>query len=807
MQRQNFPVKPVANPSAVVSGENYRFTVLTDGLLRYEWAPDGCFEDHASTFAVNRDLPVPDFRLSDKPDKLEIITPRFHLTYDKKPFSASGLHAVVKGKITEHASVWRYGEEVGPREFEWGNLGGTARTLDDINGRTAVEVGVVSRRGFATIDDSQSMLFDGEGWVTGRRPGERVDGYLFAYALDYRACMKAFFAVSGPQPLLPRWALGNWWSRYYAYRADEYLALMDEFRAKGIPMAVAVLDMDWHLIHDEVVHESGASGWTGYTWDRKLFPDPPAFLEELKRRKLRVTLNDHPAEGVYSYEDPYVEMSKALDHDTSHNDPVPFDITDRKFLDAFFDILHRGLENQGVDFWWIDWQQGRYSRIPGVDPLWMLNHYHFLDSARDNRRPLTFSRYAGPGSHRYPVGFSGDTHVTWDSLHFQPEFTATASNIGYGWWSHDIGGHMLGCKDDELATRWLQFGIFSPIMRLHSTSNPWNTKEPWLFGIEAQVVMTDFLRLRHRLMPYIYTMNARSACDGEPICQPLYWDFPRRQETYRHRNQYFFGSELMIAPITEPRDPKLRLGRVRAWLPPGRHIDIFTGAVYDGDRELWLNRPLGGYPVFAHEGAIIPMDAASEPLNGGDNPIAFEILVVVGADGSFEMVEDDGTGSNPQETHWSRTPIKYTQATGTLTIGPTTGGSGIPTSRDWSVRFVGLTNLLALHTFVAGAETKVTPGAVQNGILLRLGPCPTSSELVVSVGENPQLDVTDAPGHIFALLSDTQIDFGLKEAIWAVLKSEVPNGIQASRLHALDMDTKLLDALLEYLLADSRAAC
>jgi alpha-glucosidase (family GH31 glycosyl hydrolase) len=805
MQRHQFPVKPVANASAVVSGENYRFTVLTDGLLRYEWAPDGVFEDRASTFAVNRDLPVPHIRLSNTPEKLEIVTSRFHLTYNKKPFSASGLTVLIKGKIGNHGSVWRYGDDdVGESQF--GNLGGTARTLDDVNGRIALGPGVISRRGYATVDDSQSMLFDEKGWVAGRKPGERIDGYLFAYALDYRGAIKALFALSGPQPLLPRWALGNWWSRYYAYRADEYLALMDEFRAKGIPLSVAVLDMDWHLIHDPAVHQSGASGWTGYTWDRKLFPDPPAFLAELHRRNLRVTLNDHPAEGVHSYEDPYEEMSKALGHDTSNKDPIPFDITDRKFLDTFFDILHRNFENEGVDFWWIDWQQGPYSRMPGVDPLWMLNHFHFLDSARENRRPLTFSRFAGPGSHRYPVGFSGDTHVTWESLHFQPEFTSTASNIGYGWWSHDIGGHMLGSKDDELATRWLQFGIFSPIMRLHSTSNPWNTKEPWLFGIEAEIVMKDALRFRHRLMPYIYTMNMRSASGDEPIVQPIYWDYPRREEAYRVKNQYFFGSELMVAPITEPRDPRLRLARVRAWFPPGRHVDIFTGAVYDGDRGLWVSRPLGGYPVFAREGSIIPLDAAEQPLNGGDNPNSFEVLIVIGADGTFEMVEDDGTGSNPSEINWARTLFEFTQASGTLTIGPAKGASA-GGDREWNVRFVGVTSQMPIRVLVDGVERKVVAKPVKNGTLVMAGACKSSSELVIKLCENPQLDVTDPPAHIFPLLSDAQIEFDLKEEIWAVLKSKVSPSIQASRLHAIKMDLKLLDALLEYLLADSRLGC
>lgn len=118
-------------------------------------------------------------------------------------------------------------------------------------------------------------------------------------------------------------------------------------------------------------------------------------------------------------------------------------------MDAYFDMHHR-MEAEGVDFWWLDWQQGGVTRQKGLDPLWMLNHMHYLDSGRGGNWPLTFSRYAGPGSHRYPVGFSGDTIVTWESLAFQPQFTATASNIGYGWWSHDIGGHMFGYRNEEL---------------------------------------------------------------------------------------------------------------------------------------------------------------------------------------------------------------------------------------------------------------------------------------------------------------------------------------------------------------------
>ena len=402
--------------------------------------------------------------------------------------------------------------------------------------------------------------------------------------------------------------------------------------------------MDWHLVNDPIVK---GSGWTGYTWNRKLFPDPEGFMKEMHDMNLKVTLNDHPASGVRNWEDQYEDMAKAVGQDTSNGDPVVFDIANRKFNDAYFDVLLASLEKQGVDFWWMDWQQGPHSRTPGVDPLWMLNHYHYLDNKSGGKRPWLSRVTLVLAAIVILLAFSGDTYITWESLDFQPEFTATASNIGYNWWSHDIGGHYFGHRDEELATRWLQLGVFSPIMRLHSSDNPFITKEPWTFGPEVRSIMNNFLRLRHRLLPYLYSMNVRSAKHSEPIVQPLYWHHPEVTAAYNHKNEYFFGSELLVAPITSPSDALTRLGRVQAYIPKGRHVDIFTGVVYDGNRELTLYRPLSNPPVLAREGSIVPLDGSAVPTNNCANPRSYEILLVVGADGHFEIFEDDGYGRRP----------------------------------------------------------------------------------------------------------------------------------------------------------------
>lgn len=810
---------PNHQPSPYVGGKDrdkYRFTVLTDGVLRYEWAPDGKFEDRPSAFAAQREQKeVPEYRVRESQESLEIVTSRFHMTYNKQAFTAHGFFAVVLGYTNQ---TWRFGEHSE-------TLGGTFRTLDGVDGRVVVDPGVASRHGFASIDDSRTMLFTDNGFIAPRNPGpDRVDGYLFCYGHDYREAVRALYKISGPQPLLPRWALGNWWSRYYEYTADSYLELVDNFKANHIPLSVGVIDMDWHLVKDPRVVAAGVTGWTGYSWNRELFPDPAAFIKELHRRKLKTSLNEHPAEGIANYEDVYAAVAEALHFDTSNKETIPFDCTDLRFLEAYFDIVIKHLEDDGTDFWWVDWQQGPFSRMPNVDPLWVLNHFHFLHNEQlqakrkpsegGGSRPVVFSRYGGPGSHRYPVGFSGDTVISWDSLQFQPEFTATASNIGYGWWSHDIGGHMKGIRDDDLTSRWVQLGVLSPIMRLHSTKNPWVCKEPWKLpagsGQGPRDVVTKFLRLRHRLIPYLHTMNARAAEEGYPLVQPMYWEYPDRSEAYQVPNQYYFGTEMIVAPITSPQNLATKTGKVKAWLPPGRHVDFFTGVVYDGDRFMWLNRTLDKAPLLLKQGAIVPLDASPDLDNGVANPDSFEIIVVIGADGEFVLLEEDEVEDDEpklprKSASWLRTFISYTQSTGVLKIEPSAEGK-TPRARDWTLRLLGCKISNCLHIQNEGSSCTSESIQIDNGMLIHIGKIPPGGKAVLELGEDPQLSVNDPIELSYPIAFDAQIPFKTKEAIGSIMSPKsIPATVRAAQVDATDMDADLRLVLKEFLLADSRS--
>ncbi len=766
--RFHLPATPHANPEAVLTGPHWRVTVLTDGLLRLEWSNDGGFEDRASTFAWHRDLPVPPFQVIDGEDHLEVLTERLHLRYDRGPFSASGLSVQARGRISNHRSTWRYGTT--PRA-----LGGTARTLDDVDGRIALEPGITSRDGVGVLDDSRSFLFTDDGWIAPREGEDRLDLYVFAYGHDYTAALQAFYAVSGPQPVLPRWALGNWWSRYHRYSAESYLALLDRFEDEQLPFSVAVLDMDWHKV--DSVPERYGTGWTGYTWEPELFADPPAFLAELHRRGLRATLNLHPHEGVQPFEDVYPAMARALGVDPDSDLGIPFDVTDPDFMTAYFEVLHHGLEEQGVDFWWIDWQQGTHSRIPGVDPLWMLNHFHFLDSGRQDRRPLTFTRYAGPGSHRYPVGFSGDTIISWASLDFQPEFTAAASDLGFGWWSHDIGGHLAGVRDDDLATRWAQYGVFSPINRLHSSSNPFLVKEPWMYPGQARAAMSAALRLRHRLVPYLHTMNHRSATQGLPLVRPMYHLHPGDPRAYTVPNQYAFGDQLLVAPITSPRDPVTLTGSVRAWLPEGVWGDIFTGHVYDGDRELTLHRDEDSIPVLLPAGGMLVLAGPAE-LDAAKNPDHLEVLLLPGADGRAELVEDDGTGTTPETIPAARTPLTWNQDEGRLVVGPASGPAGVlPEERSWTVTVLGLPE--PPEVLLDGRGLPVTSQGARHSVTVT--GVRADAELVLQLPGGLQPATDQLPDRLFGVLNAAQLEHQAKLTAWQTLCSDLPDHRPAGR--------------------------
>ena len=635
------PVKynPEANEANIVIFGNARFTFLTSAMVRIEYACDGVFEDRPTLKVVNRLTQSVHFQKEIKENKITIKTDSICLQYtnDEQNFNPGNME--IQFTLNGESVVWHPGQK------DPANLKGTIRTLDQMKGnmrwhnekfkKVELEQGLLSRSGWALIDDSKEIVLDNNDnryWVKAREEGERTDWYFMAYGHEYKQALYDAMKIFGTQPLPPRFSLGYWWSRYWAYTDKEMEKIVNDLNRMNIPLDVLVVDMDWHL-----------DGWTGYTWDENYFPDYKDFLTWTKNNGLKVTLNLHPADGVKKHEIQFNEMAQTMGLEPENTESISFDCTDPSYMDAYFKVLHNPLESEGVDFWWLDWQQGTETKIKGLDPLPWLNYLHWQDMEKRNemKRPLIFSRYGGLGSGRYPIGFSGDTFIAWESLTFQPYFTSTSANVLYGYWSHDIGGHFGAKPEGQMYSRWVQFGVFSPVLRTHATKDAENDRRFWMFGEPYLSVMIDAVRRRYEMVPYIYTENRKCMETGISLCRPLYYEYPEQEEAYTFKNEYFFGEKMLVAPVVKPIDETDDLAEVKLWIPEGKWFDISCGDVINGPQIVKRRYTISDVPVFVQEGTVIAGQQFCQRLESGSyKDLIFTIYP--GEKGEYNLYEDDG---------------------------------------------------------------------------------------------------------------------------------------------------------------------
>ena len=810
---------PKAHEKNIVYWMDYRVTVLADRLFRVEKNKMRKFRDDATQAVWFRNMEPQDYKLSADDAHAVIETSACRLILYKE-----------RGQVCVEFGSTRKTLD------NYGNLLGTCRTLDRCNGddyypaeivgeekpkKVTLGKGVCSTTGVAVLDDSQSLTLGADGQV---KPilGEGSDEYVFVYGDDYRAAVRALYMICGTTPLLPRYALGNWWSRYHVYTDEEYIRVLNKFEDRNIPISVATVDMDWHY-SDKVdqqkgITESGKNtpeqigtdnapnmGWTGYSWNKYLFRDPKGFLDRLHEKGVKITLNLHPSSGIRWWEDCYENMANAMGIDYSQSKYIPFEFTYDRFINAYFDLVHAPHEAMGVDFWWIDWQQENiewrdnrpyWERAATpiemkYDPLWALNHYHYYDNASKNTVPLILSRYAGVGSHRYPVGFSGDTVISWKTLAYLPYFTATASNIGYTWWSHDIGGHNYGEKSDELFVRHVQYGVFSPINRLHCTCDETMTKEPWMYG-SAGLVIGDFLRFRHKLVPYLYNASYRNCVDGKALVEPIYYEW-KDKPAYNYREEYLFGSELLVAPVTQKQYPD-GYARVRAWLPQGKWTDIFTGDVYEiaeGGREVMLLRGLDSIPVFAKAGAIIPLSLDNK--NAVKNPEKMEIWAFEGT--NVYSLYEDGLDEQKYSALLTEFKSEFLEVNGACTqsLAIFTHGDGtvIPENREMRVLFKNVEKG-RVRFFIDGMEEETYTTRLSDCLEVRFAFDPTKTYRIEVIYEaKTRLEKWIA--HVTKVLTTAAGENTKKLAAWKTLSAVQTEEEFVAALEGVDVDytTKL----------------
>lgn len=621
-----------------------RFSVLTPNCIRIESAgADGKFVDLPSLFALNRDARFGDFKLEQSAQITTIDTGAMRLKYtpDGQPLSAKNLSAQIKD-----------GQSWTPGAPNAGNLGGTLRTLDGVRGPVAVEPGLLSRDGWALVDNSRDPLLAND-WVQARPQGAGNDWYLFGYGHDYRAALKSLTTVSGKVPLPRKNLLGTWYSRYWPISSKEYREFAGEYEQHDFPLDNMVLDMDWHR-----------QGWTGWSWNHDLIPDPENLISDLHKQGLEVTLNLHPADGVAASEDQYKPFMAALGL-PADGQTAPFDAADKKQVNALETQVLDPLTKTGVDFWWLDWQQYPATRgIPELTNLWWLNDVLFRYTQQGGRRGVSFSRWAGWGDQRHPIHFSGDASSDWSALAFQVPFTATSGNVGCFFWTHDIGGHNGG-RNEESYARWCQFGALSAALRSHSSRDANTDRRPWKYPKWGEDSMRRSFHLRSELFPYIYSSAAQSTRDSVPLLRPMYFDNPNAEAAYHNGQEYLLGDNLLVAPIVSPGVGPNRVAHQAVWFPAGSDwFNTFTGEKQGGGTNALCASDINEFPLFARGGVPISMQPYTDRMTSAKiSTLRMRAFPgAPGQSGRSELYEDDGQSDAYKTGAFAVTPLRYTRS-------------------------------------------------------------------------------------------------------------------------------------------------
>ena len=572
------------------------------------------------------------------------------------------------------------------------NLRGTVQYLYQQNMKIAIPYLVSTRRWAVLWNTGSAQTFrdDSFGSSVWTECAQELD-FWFVTAQSLPKLALAFRQLTGSVPLLPRWAFGYVQSKERYKTQAEILETAREFRRRGLPLDCIVLD--W---------QSWPEGlWGQKTFDPERFPDPAAMVRELHTLgvKFMVSIWPNLREGGENHRQ-FVERGLLLGNQST------YDAFNPEARDLYWEQAKQGLFDQGVDAWWCDCTEpfeadwngavkpepedrrainlGEFRKY--LDPSrvneYSLHHseglYTHQRAASSEKRVVNLTRSAFPGQQRYStIAWSGDFAATWEQFRRQIPAAANYCATGMPWWTFDIGaffvttkpelwfwnGDYSGGVDDpayrELYLRMFQFGAFLPMFRSHGTDTP---REPWRFGAPGDPVydsLVTFLRLRLRLMPWIYS-QAADLCLGEStLVRPVAFDFPEDVLTHDLNDQYLFGEGLLVCPVVEPGGS----GQTRpVYLPAGADwYDFWTTEFHRGGQTLVCAAGWDRLPLFVRAGTLLVLQ---QP---------WEVRIYAGADAKFSLYEDAGDGYAYEQGQWSRTRIAWADGPGRLTIDSPSG--------------------------------------------------------------------------------------------------------------------------------------
>ena len=775
------------NAKAIVLGTKFRIEVLSERLIRFEYNENGKFIDNASANVIRRNFELPKFVLKEDDTYLYIETKYVNIKYQKNSkFSERSL----SGVINYSKKNWFYTQK------EVRNYGGTTISLDNTTKMPNLNKGLFNPEFFFVFDDSDTIIFDEFSNIHKREENSK-DIYLFAYSNDFNEVLTDYYNLTGYPSFIPRYALGNWWSRDIPYSDSHVLPLINKFKMNSIPISIFLFDKDWSIKDNKLSNSSG------YTFNPNLFKEPEKLINELHKLNVKVGVKVNPKDGIFPYEQnfsiakQYIALNK--------NGYIDFNPLDARFMDLYLKIFIHPLEKLGIDFFWND-----YDDLNNRNNLFILNDYMKKDYERTGIRGIILSRNANYAPHRYPILYSGHNIISFEVLKLLPLFNITASNIGVSYWSHDIGGSIGGIEDSEFYIRSVEFGVFSPILRFNTESGNYYKREPWRWDIVTNNIVSFYLRLRNQLIPYLYTEIYHYHKYGIPLIRPLYFDYPNVYDNPSYINEYYFGSSMLVSPIVKESDPLINRTIQRFFIPEGVWYDFKTGKKFVGNKKYVSFYKIEDYPVFVKAGGIVPTSGINDLMNT-ESPKELEIHVFPGESNSYNLYEDDGITNKYKDGKYTITNIDYNYLSNnyTLIIRCIEGESNLLfMKRDYKIRFRNTKEASNIKVYSNDIEIPFNSYLVDNDFIIEIKDVQTSAQLTINCqGSDIEIDALMLINDdIDSILSDLKVPTKLKDTIANILFDEKlsisKKRIEIRKLKRLGLDPrsiKIFLRLIEYM--------
>lgn len=783
--------KAKTSDAYVYVGHKYRISILSEVLIRFEYSEHGTFNDYPTMFACNRSFSSPKITFREDQNVILLTNDIFTIQYIKeKSFIGSRFapDQYLKVSINGTDKVWYFNHP------EVRNFKGAFYSLDDVKNDSKMDKGLFSLDGFVSFDDSRTPILSQNGNLIAPNY-ENIDTYLFVYNKDFGLALRDYFKLTGYAPLIPRYTLGNWWFKNEAYNINNLQSIVNNFKKNDIPISVLLLG--------EYERSKNKDSLVSFSLNKVGIPSTEVLSKYLHDNNIFLGCNIRTDGNLSESEEHFSDFSKMF----GSTKTLPINVYDEKFMVSFLKAIINPMFNSGIDFLWLDNNDSKnYLRD------FIMNYYLYNNMALNKqKRNIVLSRNFGILPHKFGILYSGKTNVSWKTLRNLPFYNANSSNIGISWWSHDVGGFEGGTEDSELYMRWVQFGVYSPILRLSSTFGKYYKREPWRWDARTFKIVHDYLKLRHRLIPYLYSEAYKYSNIGSPLVQPLYYKYPETYDEKLYKNEYYFGTELFVCPIVDPKDNVMNRVVHQIFLPNGIWYDFKTGKKFPGGRRYVTFYKDEDYPVYARTGAIIPMAILNENnLNSTKNPERLEIHIFPGRSNTYKLYEDDGQTDMHNYGYYNISEINYYYKENdfSVSIEPKEGNiTVIPEKRSYIIRFRNTKYTKDVQVFADEVNVPFESYVDDTDFIVKFDNVKTSSKIYIHCkGSDIEIDAERVINEdIEGIISDLKITTLLKIELDKILfskKTIKEKRIAIRRLKRKGLDEifiKMFLKLLEYI--------